>query len=1204
MSEKANLIFKTADAAAKDLLMVNLSLNDNEVRGIEQLKTEAFCRYKLELYKDLVSYGEKNQTVGLSLALLKIGNWTLCRKLLISVPRGLAFAYPPLSKLLQGAVHRAIQPLYDSIRPLGSSTPLRHAELLESFPEIGRVATVDGLSDKVFPMLNELGCYCDDPVLIAKLCRIGKVIVEKGLSVDPTLTSSATLQEFVDVVCLCILPSLSAMESNPGLLEELWQAIRKLPYHLRYHIYARWKHQTYQQQPTLVICRAFTIFSSKRWMRRISSDDKKVKDSGRKLGKIANGSPLIVLSDIIAKLKRYDNFVVPVVECTKFLTALSRDSMLYCLIEALTVEDCSVYVDSGQGQATWHKSLSNFIGLSLKKFKVDGSGILQFIAKHLMNNNVDHLLILEELITKMGGIETENVQVLSESQVTAMAGGSLLKQEVNPSLHMPLVPDDVPSVQESIVSSRNMSNSTERLKNTLLSNGIATSLLLSLAQQRSRVLYVEDKTRLEHRKVLGFVYDTTHDVLMQLCKFYAVSFETDALELPSLVSLLQEYHLEPEVAFTIVRPALRRRLLERQSTNAAVTRAQEQQNFVEALDEVVEIIVPVAEKIIASEKAWICISPRLYAVFWILEHADLEHAAHLYEKKIQTYKAELASLDDSDTKRRKEKEILLKNLEIEKNTRLKHCENVHHYLKQACTGWFKKTIKVPEAKEVASYFHMLCIAPRKLYSVSDALFCHSFTKLLQSFNTSNYPALLHYDLIFYEVVSVLDAGSLNEVYRFGYYLCALLDHLESWHSDKSIYEKEYSACWNSGDRKISDTLFRTYNYRWQKRLGMKCRAVFKTLNDVSVRNTLILLMRIVKFFPKVQAIGDELLGHVKAFKEQNEKEDLKTVATRYYNVLCNVQYRHEWCEGIPDLQPKPLTPAAPLSKQKLPAAPPSTVSASNNSFNDTNGGHGKGTSSSPNDNSGSDVTASSSNAYNDSGNPPDVHPGHAGTSESVKQSVVKASQAPTRDVVPSEVRSTEEAKKDATGSTLLRNPSATRPSAKEKSFSPPSPSESPTNSTLEKHPEENEVLGRQSKNLKREKLESKNNTPSEKIEVAKERGRALSREKIERVGTPYRESERSRVFERMKGDREGNIYNEAELFSKRRHDGADEVKYAGHKRHGLAKFRTGSTERVTLVEKSTEPRIRAAPFQVRAGRHSSGTHRTAHGGRDLKERKR
>jgi hypothetical protein len=92
---------------------------------------------------------------------------------------------------------------------------------------------------------------------------------------------------------------------------------------------------------------------------------------------------------------------------------------------------------------------------------------------------------------------------------------------------------------------------------------------------------------------------------------------------------------------------------------------------------------------------------------------------------------------------------------------------VHHYLKQACTGWFKKTIKVPEAKEVASYFHMLCIAPRKLYSVSDALFCHSFTKLLQSFNTSNYPALLHYDLIFYEVVSVLDAGSLNEVYRFG-----------------------------------------------------------------------------------------------------------------------------------------------------------------------------------------------------------------------------------------------------------------------------------------------------------------------------------------------------------------------------------------------------------------------------------------------------
>ena len=62
-----------------------------------------------------------------------------------------------------------------------------------------------------------------------------------------------------------------------------------------------------------------------------------------------------------------------------------------------------------------------------KKYNIELTGILQYVANQLKNKKSLDLLILKEIVHKMSGIEAS--EEMTNEQIDAMAGGDLLRQE-------------------------------------------------------------------------------------------------------------------------------------------------------------------------------------------------------------------------------------------------------------------------------------------------------------------------------------------------------------------------------------------------------------------------------------------------------------------------------------------------------------------------------------------------------------------------------------------------------------------------------------------------------------------------------------------------------------------------------------------------------------------------------------------------------
>ena len=119
-------------------------------------------------------------------------------------------------------------------------------------------------------------------------------------------------------------------------------------------------------------------------------------------------------------------------------------------------------------------------------YSIDLTGILQYVANQLKSKKSLDLLILKEMVLKMGGIEA--AEEMTNEQIDAMAGGDLLRQEAG-----------------SFSQIKNTRKSSQRLKDYLIDNNLAVPLCLLMAQQRNCVVYKE--TEDSHLKLVGKLFD-------------------------------------------------------------------------------------------------------------------------------------------------------------------------------------------------------------------------------------------------------------------------------------------------------------------------------------------------------------------------------------------------------------------------------------------------------------------------------------------------------------------------------------------------------------------------------------------------------------------------------------------------------------------------------------------------------------------------
>uniref|UniRef100_A0A670ZXV4 THO complex subunit 2 n=1 Tax=Pseudonaja textilis TaxID=8673 RepID=A0A670ZXV4_PSETE len=867
-----------AKQIVRKLTMVVLSSEKTEEKEKEKEKEEE----KMEKPPD-------NQKLGLLEAMLKIGDWQHAQSIMDQMPPFYATSHKPIALALCQLLHVMIEPLYRRVGVLKGAKgapipPLQNKRAPKPAEHF------EDLRKEVFNMLCYLGPHLShDPILFAKVLRLGKAFM-KEYQLDGNKQEDR--EKMILFSCLLsitdqvLLPSLSLMDCNACMSEELWGMFKTFPYQHRYRLYGQWKNETYNSHPLLVKVKAQIIDRAKYIMKRLTKEN--VKPSGRQIGKLSHSNPTILFDYILSQIQKYDNLITPVVDSLKYLTSLNYDVLAYCIIEALANPEKERMKHDDTTISSWLQSLASFCGAVFRKYPIELAGLLQYVANQLKAGKSFDLLILKEVVQKMAGIEI--TEEMTMEQLEAMTGGEQLKAEGGYFGQI-----------------RNTKKSSQRLKDALLDHDLALPLCLLMAQQRNGVIFQEGGEK--HLKLVGKLYDQCHDTLVQFGGFLASNLSTEDYikRVPSIDVLCNEFHTPHDAAFFLSRPMYAHHISSKYDELKKAEKGNKQQQKVHKYITSCELVMaPVHDAVISLHlpKVWDDISPQFYATFWSLTMYDLAVPRGSYEREVNKLKIQMKAIDDNQdmppNKKKKEKErctALQDKLLEEEKKQLDHVERVLQRLKLEKDNWLlAKSTK----NETITKFLQLCIFPRCIFSAIDAVYCARFVELVHQQKTPNFSTLLCYDRVFSDIIYTVASCTENEASRYGRFLCCMLDTVTQWHSDKSIYEKEcgnypgfitvlrssgYDAV-NKADQ-LDYENFRHVVHKWHYKLTKASVHCLETGEYTHIRNILIVLTKILPWYPKVVNLGQALERRVrKIYEEEKEKRpDLYALAMGYSGQL-------------------------------------------------------------------------------------------------------------------------------------------------------------------------------------------------------------------------------------------------------------------------------------------------------------------------------
>ncbi|XP_016106840.1 THO complex subunit 2-like [Sinocyclocheilus grahami] len=532
--------------------------------------------------------------------------------------------------------------------------------------------------------------------------------------------------------------------------------------------------------------------------------------------------------------------------------------------------------------------LASLCGAVFRKYPIELAGLLQYVTNQLKAGKSFDLLILKEVVQKMAGIEITDEMTVE--QLEAMTGGEQLKAEGGYFGQI-----------------RNTKKSSQRLKDALLDHELALPLCLLMAQQRNGVVFSEGGEK--HLKLVGKLYDQCHDTLVQFGGFLASNLSTEDYikRVPSIDVLCNQFHTPHDAAFFLSRPMYAHQILSKyDELKKAEKGSRQQQKVHKYIAACEQIMAPVHEAVVSLHlpRVWDDLRPQFYATFWSLTMYDLAVPHNAYDREVNKLKIQIKGIEENTemplNKKKKEKErctALQDKLQEEEKKQLEHVQRVLHRLKLEKDNWLlAKSTK----NETITKFLQLCIFPRCVFSAIDAVYCARFVELVHQQKTPNFCTLLCYDRVFSDIIYTVASCTENESRRYGRFLCCMLETVTRWHSDRAIYEKEcgnypgfltiFRASGFDGGNK-ADQLdyenFRHVVHKWHYKLTKASVHCLETGEYTHIRNILIVLTKILPWYPKVLNLGQALECRVhKICQEEKEKRpDLYALAMGYSGQL-------------------------------------------------------------------------------------------------------------------------------------------------------------------------------------------------------------------------------------------------------------------------------------------------------------------------------
>lgn len=176
--------------------------------------------------------------------------------------------------------------------------------------------------------------------------------------------------------------------------------------------------------------------------------------------------------------------------------------------------------------------------------------------------------------------------------------------------------------------------------------------------------------------------------------------------------------------------------------------------------------------------------------------------------------------------------------------------------------------------------------------------------------------------ISYSIASLTE----NEARRYGRFLLGLLDTVMTWHSDPAIFEQDCaqhpgfltvfrnalnaspSAASNKQEQ-LDYENFRHVCYKWHYTLTKSFIVCLESEEYLQMRNSLIILTKILPYYPKLAGLCSALEKRVEKLKqtEKDKRQDIYTLALAY---LGQLKQRKQFMLEEGKFHQKQSTPAA------------------------------------------------------------------------------------------------------------------------------------------------------------------------------------------------------------------------------------------------------------------------------------------------------
>jgi THO complex subunit 2 len=539
--------------------------------------------------------------------------------------------------------------------------------------------------------------------------------------------------------------------------------------------------------------------------------------------------------------------------------------------------------------------------------------------RRLREGNVMELGILRTLLKVPGDYgfaDYSPAASLSATQLEGRAGSLVLKRE---------------TMSFGIVEETN-ARASERIRHVLQTDGFGVSMLILIAQVRSRILFESTRGASKPVKLVGNLYDTCQVVMSILLAFLtddhdpenghdkiSSSIEKYAQNLPFVEELNKEFGFDVESTWMLCRPLVRSATHivnpEDGMKDGKLSERLKRFSLTEELRKSYEGMLP--------EQSWSILSPELFETFYMNSLYDLFCPETAYAAEINRVAKEVErieqrqkggaanSLNAGPNPPKNEGEELERLKKVSKSLTsdlLKQDKHVAAVLStmEGQKDCFFKSAEV--SQKSANAFLMQCVYPRSRQNPDDAMYCARFGFQLHKLETPGFSTLHYIDGLTSVVSGSLFGVTEGEAANLAILLWETWKVVNKWRYEDGLFDAEVSgkpgsymetahADNESEPQAVSHKDFAALYNSWHASLGAALIGCLKSTEYMHTRAGLLVLTRIVGVFPTRPKLGNKLLLVLEPLQdESSSRPDIRASANAYCMMLLKARDDGKWVE--------------------------------------------------------------------------------------------------------------------------------------------------------------------------------------------------------------------------------------------------------------------------------------------------------------------